>query len=71
MMEIKPEYPVVFAGATFKLHLGGTTVGELRTALREMDAELAGWGGDESKITVVDVHRDNGIMVALDNPIWR
>ena len=36
-----------------------------------MDAELAGWGGDTSKITVVDVHQDRGIMVTLDKPLWR
>lgn len=70
-MEIEPHYPEVFAGATFKLALGETTIGELREALRKMDAELAGWGDDESKITVVDVHRDEGIMVTLDQPLWR
>lgn len=70
-MEIEPHYPEVFGGATFKLDLGETTIGALREALRKMDAELAGWGGDTSKITVVDVHQDRGIMVTLDKPLWR
>lgn len=56
-LNFNPTYIRTFMGGDFNLGRP-TTVGELREALKELDQELAGWGGDDVKISELAIVKD-------------
>jgi hypothetical protein len=66
---IKPLTHQVFDGVEWRLTLDRPmTVEALRAEFKKLDDELATWPQD-SVARISDVHRDRGIVIALDEPL--